>query len=261
MYKDLEGKVVVITGAGKGLGKAMALRFGEEKARVVINYRSTKKDLDEIVRIIKASGGDAITVQADISKEEDVKRLINEAVETFGTLDVMVNNAGVENEVPSHELSLEDWNKVISTNLTGCFLGSREAIKYMVEHNIKGSVINMSSVHEQIPWPHFVHYAASKGGVKLMSETLALEYAPKGIRVNNICPGAINTPINEEKFNDPEAKKQVLDLIPMGYIGKPEEVAACAVWLASKESSYVTGLSLFVDGGMTQYPGFQAGRG
>ena len=261
MYKDLEGKVVVITGASKGLGKAMALRFGEEKAKVVVNYRSTKKDLDEIVGSIKASGGDAITVQADISKEEDVIRLINEAVEAFGTIDVMINNAGLENEVPSHELSLEDWNKVISTNLTGCFLGSREAIKYMVEHDVKGSVINMSSVHEQIPWPHFVHYAASKGGVKLMSETLALEYAPKGIRVNTICPGAINTPINEEKFNDPEAKQQVLDLIPMGYIGKPEEVAACAVWLASKESSYVTGLSLFVDGGMTQYPGFQAGRG
>ena len=261
MYKDLEGKVVVITGASKGLGKAMALRFGEEKAKVVVNYRSTKKDLDEIVRSIKASGGDAITVQTDISKEEDVMRLINEAVEAFGTIDVMINNAGMENEVPSHELSLDDWNKVISTNLTGCFLGSREAIKYMVEHNVKGSVINMSSVHEQIPWPHFVHYAASKGGVKLMSETLALEYAPKGIRVNTICPGAINTPINEEKFNDPEAKQQVLDLIPMGYIGKPEEVAACAVWLASKESSYVTGLSLFVDGGMTQYPGFQAGRG
>ena len=261
MYKDLEGKVVVITGASKGLGKAMALRFGEEKAKVVVNYRSTKKDLDEIVGSIKSSGGDAITVQADISKEEDVIKLINEAVEAFGTIDVMINNAGMENEVPSHELSLEDWNKVISTNLTGCFLGSREAIKYMVEHNVKGSVINMSSVHEQIPWPHFVHYAASKGGVKLMSETLALEYAPKGIRVNTICPGAINTPINEEKFNDPEAKQQVLDLIPMGYIGKPEEVAACAVWLASKESSYVTGLSLFVDGGMTQYPGFQAGRG
>ena len=261
MYKDLEGKVVVITGASKGLGKAMALRFGEEKAKVVVNYRSTKKDLDEIVGSIKSSGGDAITVQADISKEEDVIKLINEAVEAFGTIDVMINNAGLENEFPSHELSLEDWNKVISTNLTGCFLGSREAIKYMVEHNVKGSVINMSSVHEQIPWPHFVHYAASKGGVKLMSETLALEYAPKGIRVNTICPGAINTPINEEKFNDPEAKQQVLDLIPMGYIGKPEEVAACAVWLASKESSYVTGLSLFVDGGMTQYPGFQAGRG
>ena len=261
MYKDLEGKVVVITGASKGLGKAMALRFGEEKAKVVVNYRSTKKDLDEIVGSIKASGGNAITVQADISKEEDVIKLINEAVEAFGTIDVMINNAGMENEVPSHELSLEDWNKVISTNLTGCFLGSREAIKYMVEHHIKGSVINMSSVHEQIPWPHFVHYAASKGGVKLMSETLALEYAPKGIRVNTICPGAINTPINEEKFNDPEAKQQVLDLIPMGYIGNPEEVAACAVWLASKESSYVTGLSLFVDGGMTQYPGFQAGRG
>lgn len=261
MYKDLEGKVVVITGASKGLGKAMAIRFGEEKAKVVVNYRSTKKDLDEIVQKIKACGGDAITVQADISKEEDVKRLIKETVEAFGTLDVMINNAGMENEVPSHELSLEDWNKVISTNLTGCFLGSREAIKYMIDHQIKGSVINMSSVHEQIPWPHFVHYAASKGGVKLMSETLALEYAPKGIRVNNICPGAINTPINEEKFNDPKAKQQVLDLIPMGYIGKPEEVAACAVWLASKEASYVTGLSLFVDGGMTQYPGFQAGKG
>lgn len=261
MYPNLEGKVVVVTGASKGLGKAMALRFGEEKAKVVVNYRSTKKDLEDIVQHIKDAGGDAITVQADVSKEEDVKKLVDAAVQNFGSLDVMVNNAGVENEVPSHELSLEDWNKVISVNLTGCFLGSREAIKYMVEHDIQGSIINMSSVHEMIPWPHFVHYAASKGGVKLMTETLALEYAPKGIRVNNICPGAMDTPINAEKFKNSQAKQGVLDLIPMGYIGKPEEVAACAAWLASSESSYVTGLSLFVDGGMTKYPGFQAGRG
>lgn len=173
----------------------------------------------------------------------------------------MINNAGMENEVPSEKLTLEDWNKVIDVNLTGVFLGSRDAIDYMLEHDIKGSIINMSSVHDRIPWPHFAHYAASKGGVKMLTETLALEYAPKGIRVNNISPGAIDTPINAEKFNDPKAKQEVIDLIPMGYIGRPEEIAACAVWLASTESSYVTGMTLYADGGMTKYPGFQAGKG
>lgn len=158
-------------------------------------------------------------------------------------------------------MPLEDWNKVINTNLTGAFLGSREAIKYFVEHDIKGSIINMSSVHEKIPWPLFVHYAASKGGVKLMTETLAMEYAPKGIRVNNIGPGAINTPINAEKFADPKKRADVESMIPMGYIGKPEEIAAVATWLASSEASYVTGITLFADGGMTLYPSFQAGRG
>lgn len=173
----------------------------------------------------------------------------------------MINNAGIENEVPSEELSLKDWKRVIDVNLTGAFLGSKEAVNYMLEHDINGRIINISSVHEVIPWPHFLHYAASKGGVKMMTETLALEFAPKGIRVNSIAPGAINTPINAVKFANPKLRTSVEDLVPLGYIGKPEEIAAAAVWLSSSESSYVTGITLFVDGGMTKYPSFHGGRG
>lgn len=173
----------------------------------------------------------------------------------------MINNAGLENEVPSEKLSLADWKRVIDVNLTGAFLGCREAVDYMLEHNIKGRIINISSVHEVIPWPHFLHYAASKGGVKMMTETLALEFAPKGIRVNSIAPGAINTPINAAKFANPTLRASVEDLVPLGYIGKPEEIAAVAAWLSSSESSYVTGITLFADGGMTKYPSFQGGRG
>ncbi|MFD0049758.1 SDR family oxidoreductase [Actinomycetes bacterium NPDC127524] len=261
MYPDLNGKVVVITGGSTGLGKAMGVRFGQEKAKVVINYYKDEEEALTVKKEIEQAGGEAVIVKGDVTSEKDVINLVQTAISTFGTLDVMVNNAGIENAVPSHELSLDDWNAVLNTNLTGAFLGSREALKHFVNHNIKGSIINMSSVHEMIPWPLFVHYAASKGGIKLMTETLALEYAPKGIRVNNIGPGAINTPINAEKFADPKQKKDVESMIPMGYIGKPEEVAAAAAWLASSEASYVTGITLFVDGGMTKYPSFQAGRG
>ncbi|MED3980804.1 glucose 1-dehydrogenase [Priestia megaterium] len=261
MYKDLEGKVVVITGSSTGLGKAMAIRFATEKAKVVVNYRSKEEEANSVLEEIKKVGGEAIAVKGDVTVESDVINLVQSAIKEFGKLDVMVNNAGLENPVSSHEMPLSDWNKVIDTNLTGAFLGSREAIKYFVENDVKGTVINMSSVHEKIPWPLFVHYAASKGGMKLMTETLALEYAPKGIRVNNIGPGAINTPINAEKFADPEQRADVESMIPMGYIGEPEEIAAVAAWLASSEASYVTGITLFADGGMTQYPSFQAGRG
>ena len=261
MYKDLEGKVVVITGSSTGLGKSMAIRFATEKAKVVVNYRSKEEEANSVLEEIKKVGGEAVAVKGDVTVESDVINLVQSAIKEFGKLDVMINNAGMENPVSSHEMSLSDWNKVIDTNLTGAFLGSREAIKYFVENDIKGTVINMSSVHEKIPWPLFVHYAASKGGMKLMTETLALEYAPKGIRVNNIGPGAINTPINAEKFADPEQRADVESMIPMGYIGEPEEIAAVAAWLASSEASYVTGITLFADGGMTQYPSFQAGRG
>ncbi|GIP23786.1 MULTISPECIES: glucose-1-dehydrogenase [Paenibacillus] len=261
MYTDLQGKTVVITGASTGIGKAMALRFGQEKANVVINYIREDKTLEQLVQDIESAGGKAIAVQGDVTREEDVKALVAAADKSFGSLDVYINNAGVENEVDSDELSLHDWNKVINVNLTGAFLGSREAIHYMLDKGIKGSIINMSSVHEQIPWPHFVHYAASKGGIKMLTETLALEFAPKGIRVNGIGPGAINTPINAAKFADPKAKADVVSMIPMGYIGAPEEIAAVAAWLASKEASYVTGITLFADGGMTKYPSFMGGRG
>ncbi|OPG95633.1 sugar dehydrogenase [Chryseobacterium mucoviscidosis] len=261
MYTDLQGQTVVITGAATGLGEAMALRFGKEKANVLINYYSSNQNIQPLIEEIKSYGGQAIGVKGDVSKEEDVKELVQAAHEHFGSLDIMINNAGIENEVPSEELSLKDWKRVIDVNLTGAFLGSKEAVNYMLEHDINGRIINISSVHEVIPWPHFLHYAASKGGVKMMTETLALEFAPKGIRVNSIAPGAINTPINAVKFANPKLRTSVEDLVPLGYIGKPEEIAAAAVWLSSSESSYVTGITLFVDGGMTKYPSFQGGRG
>lgn len=262
MFKDLEGKVVIITGGNTGIGKACAQRFAKEKAKITINYFNDKEnEIEGLLQELRDLGGEAIAVQGDVTKEEDIKNLIARTVEDFGTLDILLNNAGIENEVPSHELTLEDWNKVISTNLTGQFLGCREAISYFLEHDIQGSILNMSSVHEIIPWPHFVHYAASKGGIKLMTQTLAMEYAPNKIRVNAIGPGAINTPINAEKFADPDKKAAVEKLIPMGYIAEPDEIASVAVWLASSEAKYVTGHTLVADGGMTLYPSFQAGKG
>ncbi|WP_098445674.1 glucose-1-dehydrogenase [Bacillus sp. es.036] len=261
MYKELHGKVAIVTGAASGLGKAIAIRFGKEGMKVVVNYLSKEEEATKVVEEIKSSGGEAIAVQADVSKEADVERLITAAHKSYGTLNVMMNNAGIQKEIPSHEMTLDDWNQVISVNLSGTFLGSTKAINYMIKHQIKGSIINMSSVHEVVPWPHFVHYASSKGGMKMLTQTLALEYAPYGIRVNNIGPGAINTPINEEKFSDPKTKKDVLSMIPMKEIGEPAQIASIAAFLASDEASYVTGITLFADGGMKLYPAFQAGRG
>ncbi|PFG12103.1 glucose 1-dehydrogenase [Bacillus sp. es.036] len=261
VYKELHGKVAIVTGAASGLGKAIAIRFGKEGMKVVVNYLSKEEEATKVVEEIKSSGGEAIAVQADVSKEADVERLITAAHKSYGTLNVMMNNAGIQKEIPSHEMTLDDWNQVISVNLSGTFLGSTKAINYMIKHQIKGSIINMSSVHEVVPWPHFVHYASSKGGMKMLTQTLALEYAPYGIRVNNIGPGAINTPINEEKFSDPKTKKDVLSMIPMKEIGEPAQIASIAAFLASDEASYVTGITLFADGGMKLYPAFQAGRG
>ncbi|WP_379152410.1 glucose-1-dehydrogenase [Paenibacillus sp. sgz5001063] len=261
MYKELKGRTVVITGASTGLGREMAQRFGREKANVVINYYSNEEHVDPIIQEITEHGGRAVSLKGDVSKEADIQELIRLAHESFGAVDVMINNAGIENEVPSEDMTLDNWRRVLDVNLTGAFLGCRESIRYMLDHDIKGRIINISSVHEQIPWPHFVHYATSKGGIKLMTETLALEFAPRGIRINNIAPGAIETPINAVKFADPASRAAVEKLVPLGYIGKPEEIAAVAAWLASDESSYVTGITLVADGGMTQYPSFQGGNG
>ena len=186
--------------------------------------------------------------------------MVRETVEAFEGLNVLVNNAGIESEAPFLEMGLEEWEKVISVNLTGFFLLCREAISHMVE-NGGGSVVNMSSVHQRIPWPNFAHYAASKGGVKLLTETLALEFASRGVRVNAVGPGAIETPINKEKLEDPGQRAAVEALIPWDRVGQPDEVAACVAFLASDEASYVTGTTLFVDGGMILYPGFEEGGG
>ena len=261
MYNDLKGKVAVVTGGSKGIGNAIARRLSEEKMKVVINYHSDKEGAEETVAELKKIGGEAVAVQADVSSEEGIQTLLDAAISNFGELDLWINNAGMENQVPTHELTLEDWNKVIDVNLTGVFLGSKAALNHFLEHDKKGNIINLSSVHERIPWPTFAHYSASKAGVKGFNETIALEYAHKGIRVNSIAPGAINTPINAEKFEDEKQKAATLKMIPLNYIGKPEEVAAAAAWLASDESSYVTGITLFVDGGMSLYPSFEKGEG
>ena len=193
--------------------------------------------------------------------EDRGAELLDAALDAFGTVDVWVNNAGIESRYPTHELPLEEWDKMLAVNLTGVFLGSKAALAYFVEADRPGAIVNLSSVHELIPWPTFAAYATSKGGVKLFSETIALEYAHRGIRVNCIAPGAIETPINAQKFADPAARAQTERMIPMGHVGAPEQVAAAAAWLASDESGYVTGHSLFVDGGMSLYPSFENGDG
>ena len=261
MYKDLQDKVAVITGGSKGIGSAIAKRFGQEKMKVIINYNSDPKGAQKAANEVINAGGDAVPVQANIATEEGVNKLLETATEKFGTLDVWVNNAGMEIKSPTHELSLEDWNKVTAIDQTGVFLGSRIALAYFKKNNKKGNIINISSVHEQIPWPTFASYAAAKGSVKLFTQTIAMEYAKENIRVNAIGPGAINTPINAEKFADKEQYDQTGSMVPMDRIGEPEEVAAGAAWLASGESSYVTGITLFIDGGITLYPAFKDGQG
>ncbi|NOU88404.1 glucose 1-dehydrogenase [Paenibacillus sp. LMG 31460] len=259
MFTDLAGKVAVITGASKGIGRGIAVRFGQEKMKVVVNDYHNSDQASMVVEEVKKAGGDAIAVCADVSREDEIKRLIKTAVETFGSLDVLVNNAGIQTTCPSHELSLEEWHKVMDTNLTGPFVACREAIKYMLAHNILGNIINVSSVHQKIPKPLHAHYASSKGGLRMLTETLALEYAPHGIRINTIAPGAIATPMNDHILSDPKQNEVVLSLIPMNRVGEPKQIASAAAWLASEEASYVTGVTLFVDGGMTLYPFFLKG--
>lgn len=261
MYSDLNGKVAVVTGGSKGIGNAIAKRFGQEHMSIVINYHSDKAGAESAAKVVETEGGRAAIVQADISSEEGAKALLDAAIENFGGLDVWVNNAGMEIKSPTHEVSLDDWNKVTAVDQTGVFLGSKVALNYFVTNNKKGNIINMSSVHEEIPWPTFASYAAAKGSVKLFTKTIAMEYANQNVRVNAIGPGAINTPINAKKFADKAQYDKTVSMVPMDRIGTPEEVAAGAAWLASDESSYVTGITLFIDGGMTLYPAFKDGEG
>ncbi|NVY96730.1 glucose-1-dehydrogenase [Lactobacillus sp. DCY120] len=261
MYADLQDKIAVVTGAATGIGSAIARRFGQEKMAVVVNYHRQAEAAQKVVDQIEASGGRAVAVKADISTEAGNQKLLTATQEHFGGLDVWVNNAGLEIKQATHEVSLADWQKVLDVNQTGTFLGARSALQYFRDHQQAGNIINLSSVHEQIPWPTFASYAAAKGAVKLFTQTIAMEYAADQIRVNALGPGAISTPINAEKLADPKQYQQTVAMIPMKRVGKPEEVAAGAAWLASAESSYVTGITLFIDGGMTLYPSFKNGEG
>jgi glucose 1-dehydrogenase len=255
----LEGRKAIVTGGSTGIGKATAQRLAKEGASVCINYYS-EKEADGANSLVEEIGREghvaAIAVQADVGNEDQVKDMVSRARQELGGIDLLVNNAGIEKQIPLLEMGLSDWQAVLTTNLTGAFLCMREAGKVMVETGAKGVIVNMSSVHEFIPWPGFAHYCASKGGMKLLMETAARELADKQIRVLNIAPGAIVTPINKFVLDDPEEKHAVEGEIPLGRMGQPNEIAAAVAWAASDEASYVTGTTLVVDGGMSLYPKF-----
>ena len=263
---DLSGQVAVVTGSSSGIGQAVAIALGQAGAKVVVNFNSDQKGGDATAEAIRQAGADAIVVGGDVSREDVVERLFAEAKRAFGTVHILVANAGLQRDAPAHEMTLDQWRKVIDVNLTGQFLCCRAAIREFLARGPQpeisravGKIICMSSVHEKIMWAGHVNYAASKGGVMLMMQSLAQEYAEKKIRINSIAPGAIKTPINRDAWDTPEALEKLLKLIPYGRIGEPEDIAKAAVWLASDHSDYVTGASLFVDGGMTLYPEFREG--
>jgi glucose 1-dehydrogenase len=254
MYPDLAGKTAIVTGASKGIGKGIAERLGKEKMNVVVDYHTDSDGADDTAEKIRAVGGQAVVVGADVSTESGIQKLVETALSQFGSIDVLVNNAGFGEHSPSEELTLELWQRIIDVNLTGAFIASREVLKYMTEKEIKGSIINITSVHQTIPQIEGVPYSVSKAGLKMMTEALALEYAERGIRINAVGPGTIQTPANRVDQETPEEKEKTLEKIPMKKIGHPDQIASAVAWLASSEADYVTGASLFVDAGMTLYP-------
>ena len=264
--KPLRNQKALVTGANSGIGEACALALGEAGADVVVNYVSRPDEADRVVEIIRESGSRALAFQADVSREDQVQAMFARMREEFGTIDILVNNAGLQRDARFEEMTLEQWNTVIAINLTGQFLCAREAVREFLRRGVvpdvssaAGKIICMSSVHEVIPWGGHVNYAASKGGVMQLMKSMAQELAPKKIRVNSIAPGAIKTPINRTAWETPEAERELLKLIPEGRVGVPADIARAAVWLASDASDYVTGTTIFVDGGMTLYPGFATG--
>lgn len=255
----LAGKNVLITGASSGIGEAIAIRFAQEGANVAINYMSGEDRARGVQSKVKSASPStkSMIVKADVSKEEDVIRMFASTIKEFGSLDVLVNNSGIQKPVPSHELEMSDFDRIIGVNLRGAFMCSREAIRHFLSTGKGGVIVNNSSVHEIIPKPKYVPYSISKGGMENMTKTLALEYSDRKIRVNAVGPGAIVTPINNAWINDPKARAEVESHIPMGRPGTAEEIAGVFAFLASDESSYITGQTLFTCGGLTLYPEFR----
>ncbi|HSJ68490.1 MAG TPA: glucose 1-dehydrogenase [Anditalea sp.] len=259
----LRNQTAVITGASGGIGQAIAIALGKAGANVVINYHNDEDGAKKTQKAIVDAGSKASIVKGDVGVEDDVIKIFEEARKTFGDVHILVNNAGIQIDEPFLTLSYEDWNKVIQTNLTGAFLCAREAAKCFDEQGVKeelskasGKIIFISSVHDTIPWAGRVNYATSKGGMKMMMKSIAQELASKKVRVNSIAPGAIKTPINEHEWGNEEGKKAMLEKIPYGRIGDPEDIGQVAAWLASDQADYVTGTTIYVDGGMTLYPLF-----
>jgi glucose 1-dehydrogenase len=262
--RGLEGKNVLVTGGTSGIGQAIAVRFAEYGANVAINYLRRPEEADETeqqvracVHKVKRSGVRDVLVQGDVSKEEDVVAMFEDAVDKLGGLDVLVNNAGIQISRPSHELSAEDFDKVLAVNLRGAFVCAREAIKRFLAAGTPGSIINVSSVHQLIPKPSYAGYSASKGGMQNLTRTLALEYAGAGIRVNAIGPGATITPINRAWVDDPVKAEMVTSHIPLARAGTADEMGGVACFLASDDAAYITGQTIFVDGGLTLFADFR----
>jgi glucose 1-dehydrogenase len=259
-YNDpKKNKVAIVTGSSKGIGRAIVLAFARSNSYAVVVVNARKRDEAEIVaKEVRDIGNcDSIAIAADVSQEADCIRLIEEAVSHYGRIDVLVNNAGIQQDVPFEDTSIEVWQKIIGVDLTGPFVCSREAVKHMLNQNPKGGcIINISSVHQIIPKPHYLPYATSKAGIEMMTKTMALELAQDNIRVNAVAPGAIETDMNQELKDDKTELNKVLSRIPLRRIGTPDEIANMVEFLASDKASYVTGSTFFVDGGMTLYPAF-----
>lgn len=262
----LRGQKALVTGASSGIGRAIAIALAEAGADVVVNYASGEAKAREVVQAISKHGVQGMAYGADVSDEAQVTAMFGAMIEELGTIDILVNNAGLQKDAPFDELTLSEWNRVIGVNLTGQFLCAREAVREFKRRGVvpevscsAGKILCISSVHEVIPWAGHVNYAASKGGVMLMMKSIAQEVAPFRIRVNSISPGAIRTPINMQAWETEEAYQELMKLVPYKRIGEPDEVGRAAAWLASDYADYVTGVSLFVDGGMTLYPGFETG--
>jgi len=253
--RSLAGRRALVTGGASGIGRATVKRLAAEGAAVVVDYVGEAEPADVLVGEVERDGGRAIAVEADVSDEEQVDAMFARARDELGPVDLLVNNAGAEKPFALVDMPLEEWNAVLALNLTGPFLCAR-ALARGLAPGAGGVIVNVSSVHELIPWPTFSHYCASKGGLKLFAQTIARELAPRGIRVVNVAPGAILTPINQELVDDPGKRRAVEAEIPWGRLGQPEEVAAAIAWLAGPQAEYVTGSTLFVDGGMTLYPNF-----
>ncbi|MET8583998.1 SDR family oxidoreductase [Streptomyces collinus] len=262
----LKGQKALVTGANSGIGRATAVALGRAGADVVVNYVAGKEDAEQVVEEITALGVRAAAYEADVSSEDQVVAMTNRMVEEFGTIDILVANAGLQRDARFTDMTLAQWQKVLDVNLTGQFLCAREATKEFLRRGVvpevsraAGKIICMSSVHQLIPWAGHVNYASSKGGVQMMMQTLAQELAPHRIRVNAVAPGAIKTPINRSAWDTPDAERDLLQLIPYGRVGDPDDIANAVVGLASDLMDYVVGATLYVDGGMTLFPGFATG--
>jgi glucose 1-dehydrogenase len=251
MMGQLDGKVAIVTGADSGIGRAIALRFAQEGASVVVNYAHAKDKAQEVLELLQQKQGKGLVIQADVSQYQQAIGLVQQAVEHFHRLDIMVNNAGMEIHSPFLDVTEEQFDRVLSVDLKGAFFCAQAAARVMVKQNIHGRIINISSVHEDLPMPQNVPYCCAKGGVRMLARTISLELAPKHITVNNIAPGAVHTPIDADVEADPEKMAALLKEIPLGRMGQPEEIAKLALYLASDEASYVTGSTYIIDGGLT----------